>query len=177
MMATQTAQLKYLRIAPRKVRSVARLIQGLSLPEAEAQLLYERRRAAGPILKLLRSAAASAKHTRNIEEHLLYIKSIRVDQGPMQKRILPRARGMATPIQKKMSHVTVLLQTLPEGTKPKFTIVHKKKVKLPPEERPKKGKKEGKTPVAKEETRERARKVERPGFFRRVFTRKTAMGK
>jgi large subunit ribosomal protein L22 len=170
-MATHTATLKYLRITPRKVRSVARLLKGLPLPEAEAQLIYERRRAAKPLLKLLRSAAAGAKHARNVDEATLYIQSIRVDKGLILRRHLPRARGMATPIEKKSSHVTLFLDILPEGTKPRFTILREKKVKLPPEER-KKERKKG-TTVAKEEAR--ASKAERPGFFKRMFRRKAGM--
>src|SRR5271157_1596534 len=98
-MKPQTAKLSYLRMAPRKVRSVADLIRGLSVNEAEAQLLVQRRRPAGALLKLLRSAVANVKNNdkqANIEH--LFISEIRVDQGPMLKRFLPRARGSASPI-------------------------------------------------------------------------------
>ena len=105
----QTVKLNYLKIAPRKVRSVADLIRGLPVNEAEAQLMVQRRRASRPLLKLLRSAVASAKNNKKLEPENLYIESLRVDKGPMLKRHLPRARGMATPIQKKMSNITMVL--------------------------------------------------------------------
>ncbi|MEK7520828.1 MAG: 50S ribosomal protein L22, partial [Patescibacteria group bacterium] len=98
----ETARLNYLRIAPRKVRSVANLLKGLPINEAETQLIYERRRASHALLKLLRSAVRAAEETKKISPQKLFVKSIRVDQGPMLKRSLPRARGIATPIQKKM---------------------------------------------------------------------------
>ena len=91
-MKQPTAQLRYLRIAPRKVRSVADLIRGLPVQDAEAQLMVQRRRPAKPLLKLLRSAVANAKNNKQNADHL-FISEIRVDQGPMLKRMLPRARG------------------------------------------------------------------------------------
>ena len=75
-MTTQTAKLNYLRIAPRKVRSVADLIRGMSVNNAEAQLLITRRRPAQPILKLLRSAIANAKNKQMNPDHL-FIAEIR----------------------------------------------------------------------------------------------------
>ena len=68
MAVEQKAHLSYLRIAPRKTRSVANLIKGLSVNEAEAQLLVERRRPAKPLLKLLRSAVANAKNNQKDEQ-------------------------------------------------------------------------------------------------------------
>ena len=126
-MQQQTAKLNYLRIAPRKVRSVADLIRGMSVNEAEAQLLMVRRRPAQPLLKLLRSAVANAKNKQLNPDHL-FIAEIRVDQGPMLKRMLPRARGSASPIQKKMSQVTLVLG-VNEKLASKFTIVAAKKEK------------------------------------------------
>ena len=105
----QSATLRYLRIAPRKVRSVADLVKGLTVNEAEAQLIVQRRRPAKSILKLLRSAVANAKNNAKLDPNHLFIQSIRVDGGPMLKRYLPRARGSASPIEKKMSHITITL--------------------------------------------------------------------
>ena len=104
-----SAKISFLRMAPRKVRSVGDLIKGLSVNEAEAQLLVQTRRPSKPLLKLLRSAVANAKNNKvgNVEH--LFVSSVRVDGGPMLKRMLPRARGSASPIQKKMSHVTLVL--------------------------------------------------------------------
>lgn len=103
------AKLKYLHMAPRKVRSVADLIRGKNIVEAETQLIYSRRRAAKPLLKLLYSAINNAVNQK-LDRESLYISSITVDQGPMLKRWLPRAMGRATPIQKKMSHVVLILK-------------------------------------------------------------------
>jgi large subunit ribosomal protein L22 len=165
----QIARLRYLRIAPRKVRLVGALVTGLRVDEAEAQLMHERRRPAKPLLKLLRSAVADAKDSKKkLEPDRLYVESVRVDGGPMLKRFLPRARGMATPIHKKMSHVTLVLAELPTAAAPKFKIVVKKKTKLPPGER--KSAKKEKTVAEERETRRRDR---RPGFFRRMFSRKS----
>jgi len=107
-MAEVTAKLNRLDISPRKVRSVIRIIAGLPAGEAEAQLIFRKERAARPILKLLKSAVANTKN-KNISADSLYIKAIWVNEGPVLKRWLPRARGMATPLHKKFSHVTIVL--------------------------------------------------------------------
>lgn len=174
----QTVKLNYLRIAPRKVRLVAGLLRGLPVVEAEAQLLYERRRPAKAILKLLRSAVASAKTTKQMDALKLYVESVRVDGGPMLKRSLPRARGSATPIHKKMSHITLTLAERDTGTA-RFTIVPPKKIKLPP--RGTKGAKktprhtQGKQKLATEKIFEehRGREAKKPGFWRKMFRRKS----
>lgn len=170
-MTKTRAKLNYLRITPRKVRQVADLIRGLPVNEAEAQLLFQRRRAARALLKLLRSAVANAKTNQRLDADKLFIESLSVDQGPMLKRSLPRARGMATPIHKKSSHVTIVLGEKPEF-KPRFKIVHEKKVKLPPEERVK-AKKE--KPM-KEHAEEKVSREKKPGFFTKIFRRKSMSG-
>lgn len=104
------ANLKYLHIAPRKTRAVADMIKGKSAVEAEAVLKFLRKRASIPVFKLLKSAVANAKHNFNIERESLRIKSIRVDQGPVMKRFMPRARGMAAPINRRQSHITLILE-------------------------------------------------------------------
>ena len=103
------ASLKYLRIAPRKVRLVADLIRGLDVEEAKNLLSLERKRAAKNLLKLLNSAISNAKNNLHLNEDNLYIKTIRVDQGPTLKRYFPRAQGRATLIQKKTSHIFIEL--------------------------------------------------------------------
>jgi large subunit ribosomal protein L22 len=169
-MATQyTAKISFLRMAPRKVRSVGDLIKGLSVNEAEAQLIVQSRRPAKPLLKLLRSAVANAKNNKQVDPQHLFVESIRVDVGPMLKRMLPRARGSASPIQKKMSHVTLVLG-VNDKLKPRFTIVPPKKTKLPPsEDRRVKAKK----PQVEEKSAEPKKKT--PGFWKRTFSRKVGM--
>jgi large subunit ribosomal protein L22 len=169
-MADQTATLRYLRIAPRKTRSVADLIRGLPVDAAEAQLMVQRRRPAKAILKLLRSAVANAKNNKLNADHL-FVAEIRVDGGPMIKRFLPRARGSASPIQKKMSHVTITLRTN-EKLKPKYKIVVPKKVKLPPGQDP--TTKPKRAPKAESENVEPNRKQ---GFFKRMWSGKSRAAK
>jgi large subunit ribosomal protein L22 len=176
-METQIAKLNYLRIAPRKVRSVGDLIKGLSVNNAEAQFMVERRRPAKALLKLLRSAVAGAKNNKHWDANHLFIVSVRVDQGPMLKRMLPRARGSASPIQKKMSNVVITLG-LNEKLKSKFTIVVPKKVKTPPggdkptkRKKPREGADIEKTEAMKAEVKSKA------GFFKRVFNRKAGVAK
>jgi large subunit ribosomal protein L22 len=106
------AKLKNLRIAPRKVRLVADLIRGKKVTEAERILNFTVKRAAKPILKLLNSAIANAKHNFGLEKEKLYIKKILVDEGQKFKKIFPRARGRADIIQKKSSHVTIVLDEI-----------------------------------------------------------------
>jgi large subunit ribosomal protein L22 len=104
-----TAKLRYLRIAPRKVRLVADLIRGRSVGEAENILSFTTKKASLPLLKLLKSAVANAKNNFQLAKENLYISQILVDEGPKLKRWMARARGRADEIQKKTSHITLCL--------------------------------------------------------------------
>ena len=104
------AKLKHSRSTPRKVRLVADLIRGKNVNEAVNILAFTPKKAAGMIQKLLKSAIANAEENHKVlDVDDLYIKSIRVDKGVVWKRSIPRARGMATPIMKRMSHITIIL--------------------------------------------------------------------
>lgn len=106
------AKLGYLQIAPRKVRLVSDFISGMDIKRAKAELSFSKKRAAQLLLKLLNSAIFSAKKNFNFDEKRtanLYIKRVIVDEGPKLKRFRPVSRGIAHPIQKKMSHVTLVL--------------------------------------------------------------------
>ncbi|MDO8523297.1 MAG: 50S ribosomal protein L22 [bacterium] len=103
------AHLRYLRIAPRKVRLVADSIRGKSVREAERLLKFMSKKSALPVGKLLRSAISNAKNNFNIGQEKLFVKSIAVDKGPVLKRIMPRARGSASPIHKHTSHISITL--------------------------------------------------------------------
>jgi len=105
-----TAQLNYLRIAPRKTRLVADLIRGKNVKEAKRLLGFCLKRGAGPIKKLLDSAIANAKNNFNIENVDDYRVVVKVDEGPKLKRWRSRARGRAMEIQKKTSHTTLVLR-------------------------------------------------------------------
>jgi large subunit ribosomal protein L22 len=163
-----SAKISFLRMAPRKVRSVGDLIKGLPVNEAEAQLIVTTRRPSQPLLKLLRSAVANAKNNTHADPQHLFVSSVRVDGGPMLKRMLPRARGSASPIQKKMSHVTLVLG-VNENLKSRFTIVPPKKVKLPPGQDVRSKNKKPKAPGDKPLTESK----QNPGFWRRNFGRKS----
>ena len=167
-MITASAQLNYLRMAPRKVRLVVDVIRGMSAFEAEAQLMMMKKRAAPVILKLLRSVIASAK-AQNMVGAKLKVAAIRVDQGPTLKRSLPRAKGMATPIHKKSSHVTIILSEANKDFMQRFTVIRAKKADAGKraEAKPKVAGAKGKV-ITKDK-----KKAEDPGFMRRVFRRKT----
>lgn len=163
-MSQVTAKLNYLKIAPRKVRLIANTLKGLSVQEAQAQLLIRRQRAAKPLLKLLNSAVANAKNLKNIDQSKLFIKDLKIDQGPILKRFLPRAMGRATPIHKKMSHITL---TLDEG---KIKFVNRFIIAPPSKkEKIKKEKRAAKPKAAEIKTEKPKEKV---GFFKKIFRRK-----
>ena len=106
-----TASLNYLRMSPRKVRIVAKSFKGLSVNQAERQLLFSNKKAAKIILKLLKSAISNARN-KGYDEKDLYIKNIVVNEGPKNlKRYYPKARGRVGQIIKKMSHIKIILDT------------------------------------------------------------------
>lgn len=107
-----TAQLNDYRQSPRKVRLVARLIQGKKIEEAKNTLSFLVKRAAKPLADLLNSAVSNASNNFNIPSDQLYVKSFRVDSGVTLKRRMPRARGSAFPINKRTSHVFIELDTI-----------------------------------------------------------------
>ncbi len=161
-----SAKLRYLNIAPRKVRLVADLVRGKSVEQAQTILNFTVRRAAKPLEKLLKSAVANAKNNFQLEASNFYIAKITVDEGPKLKRFMPRARGQAYEIQKKTSHITLILDE----------IEKKKKKKI---------KKTQKAEITKEV--EKIKKIEKPKFkpkeefarpkaekgIRRIFRRKS----
>ena len=102
------AVLKNYRQAPRKVRLLADLVRGKKLAEALSILKFADKRAAEPFAKVLRSAAASAK-TAGKEVSSLTVKKVTVDKGEVYRRFMPRARGSASPINRRSSHITVEL--------------------------------------------------------------------
>ena len=106
---TVTAKLRNLRIAPRKVRLVAELLKNKPVPEAQAILTFTTKKATKSLLKLLNSAVANARNNFQLEPANLYISKITVDEGTKFKRWMPRARGQASEIQKKTSHITLVL--------------------------------------------------------------------
>ncbi len=102
------AFLKNYRQAPRKVRLVASLVQGKNVAEAIAELDFLAKRAGLPIKKLLLSAVSNAKQM-GIEKENLFIKELRVDKGITMKRMMPAAMGSGHRINKRTSHLNLLL--------------------------------------------------------------------
>jgi large subunit ribosomal protein L22 len=98
-------------MAPRKISVVVSLVRGKPVGDAISILKFTRRAAAAPVKKLIESAVANATDLSKgqVDIDRLVVKSISVDQGPTQKRFMPRAMGRATPIQKKSSHIHVVL--------------------------------------------------------------------
>jgi len=125
-----TASLKNYRQSPRKVRSVANLVRGKSVESALDTLNFLSKKAADPLYGLLLSAIANAKNNFNIEKEALVIKELRVDAGYILKRRMPRARGSAFPINKRTSHVLLVLAPKEEkGKKVAAKVVKTKEIK------------------------------------------------
>lgn len=103
------AYLKSYRQAPRKVRLVGNLIKGKTVERALVELAVLPKRASLPMKKLLMSAVANAKENNGIEQSALFVKEVRVDQGAILKRFMPKSHGSATPIHKHTSHVMLEL--------------------------------------------------------------------
>jgi large subunit ribosomal protein L22 len=109
------AVLKYVRIAPRKMRLVADQVRGKRVEEALVILEFSLKNAAKPLEKTLKSALANMlirEEAKKMDTDKIYIKTITVDEGPTGKRWLPRAMGRATRINKRTSHLTITLSVL-----------------------------------------------------------------
>ena len=106
-----SAHLRHLRMAPRKVSVVATLVRGKPVGAALNILKFTRRAAAKPIAKLIASAVANATDLSKgeVDVDALFVKTISVDQGTTARRFMPRAMGRASRVNKKSSHVHVIL--------------------------------------------------------------------
>ena len=98
-----------IRITPRKARLVIDLIRGKKIKEAQAILMFTPRAASPIILKVLNSAVANAEHNDKLNAEKLYVKEAFVNEGVRLKRLLPRAKGQGDIIQKRTSHITVVV--------------------------------------------------------------------
>jgi large subunit ribosomal protein L22 len=103
------ATAKTVRITPRKARLVIDLIRGLDVKEAQAVLMFTPRAASPVILKVLNSAIANAENNYSMNVDNLYVKECYVNEGVRMKRLLPRAKGQGDIIQKRTSHITVVV--------------------------------------------------------------------
>ena len=106
------AKATFVRIAPRKVQIVLDLIRNKPADEAMAILKYTPKAACEPLEKLLKSAMANAENNFDMDPSRLYVAFCSVDQGPTLKRIRPRAQGRAYRINKKTSHINLVLKEI-----------------------------------------------------------------
>lgn len=125
-MTEVTAKLRFLRMGPRKVRLVADMIRGKKVTRALDILSVLGKRAARPVLKLLNSAVANAKHNHSLAVEDLIVSQIYVDGGPVLKRSMPKAHGRATPIRERTSHINLVLSTFEKKVKSEKTKAAKK---------------------------------------------------
>jgi len=138
---------RYIRISPRKTRQVISLIRGKNPRKGLVILANTKKRSAGCVAKVLKSAIANLGEKANIRQEDLYISKVIVDIGPSLKRFRPRAMGRATPILKKTSHITVELdrrapKVKPAPPKPKTKAKQVDKKKEPKPDKKKKPKKD-----------------------------------
>lgn len=103
------ATAKFVRVAPRKARAVVSLIRNLPVDKALEVLQFSTRGCAIDVIKVLRSAVANAEFNNGLRATNLVVKTAYVDEGPTLKRIRPRAKGSASRINKRMSHITVVV--------------------------------------------------------------------
>ena len=121
-MVESIARVRHIRVTPMKARRVVNLIRGKQAQEALAILKFAPQGASEPVYKLVASAIANARVKADaantyLDEQDLYISRAFVDEGTTLKRFQPRAQGRAFRINKRTSHITVVLATPEEGTK------------------------------------------------------------
>lgn len=107
---TVKASVKHLRVSPRKARLVADMIRGLQVQKALNALAFSSKSVALDFSKLLKSAINNADQKGGIDPDNLYISRLEVGDGPTMKRFMPRARGMASSIMKRTSHIKIELE-------------------------------------------------------------------
>ena len=104
------ASARYVRITPMKARRVVNLVRGLQVDEALSLLAFAPQAAAETVYKVLESAVANAEGTEDLDRQTLVVSVAMVDEGPTMKRWRPRAQGRATRINKRTSHITLVVQ-------------------------------------------------------------------
>ena len=122
------AKASSIKTSPRKMRLVADIIRGLKVDQALNQLSFVNKNATEPIGKVLKSAIANAVNNFDLKEDNLFVKEIRIDEGQTMRRWQPKARGRATPIRKRTSHVLLVLGELVESGK---AVAKKQKIEAP----------------------------------------------
>ena len=102
---------RFVRVTPQKARRVVDLIRGMEAAEAQTLLKFAPQAASEPIGKVLDSAIANATNNLNLDPTTLVISQVFVDEGPTMKRFRPRAQGRAFRINKRTSHITVVVES------------------------------------------------------------------
>ena len=100
---------RFVRVSPRKARIVVDLVRGKSVVAAREILQFTNRGIAEDVERTLNSAVANAEHQHQVRAEQLYVKEAYVNEGPTLKRIRPRAKGSASRIRKRMSHITIVV--------------------------------------------------------------------
>ena len=109
------ARLKHLKMSPRKVRLVVDVVRDMEVNKALDQLRFVNKKASRPIEKLMLSCIANAENNYDLSKDNLFVKEIKVTEGPTLHRWMPRAFGRATPIRKRTSHVDVVLSEIKDS--------------------------------------------------------------
>jgi large subunit ribosomal protein L22 len=120
------ASARFVRITPMKARRVVDMVRGLTVEEARPLLQFAPQAAAETVLKVLNSAVANAETTEGLATNDLVISVAQVDEGPTMKRWRPRAQGRATRINKRTSHITLVVQPADVVAGQKATVKKRK---------------------------------------------------
>ena len=108
------ASARFVRITPMKARRVVDMVRGLGVDDALALLQFAPQAASETVYKVLESAVANAEGTESLDRNTLVVSRAMVDEGPTMKRWRPRAQGRASRINKRTSHITLVVQPRPE---------------------------------------------------------------
>ena len=127
MVLEARAQARHVRVTPQKARRVVDLIRGKQATEAAAVLQFAPQAASDPVLKVLESAIANLRVKADLaseafDERALVVQAAYVDEGPTMKRFRPRAQGRASRINKRTSHITVVVAPKPTTVKHKTSV-------------------------------------------------------
>jgi large subunit ribosomal protein L22 len=110
------ASARFVRITPMKARRVVDMVRGMAVDDALALLQFAPQAASETVYKVLESAVANAEGTESLERSTLVVSKAMVDEGPTMKRWRPRAQGRASRINKRTSHITLVVTARPENT-------------------------------------------------------------
>ncbi len=110
---------RHVRMTPMKVRRVVDMVRGMDVVDALAMLQFAPQAASEPVYKVVASAAANAEQTAALRIENLFISQAYVDEGTTMRRIRPRAKGSASRILKRASHITVVVEPRAEAAAPK----------------------------------------------------------